>query len=74
MWIQKCVLAFEDGLSLSSDDSKHVGSLTKYAYDIHYEQHGDDDRYKADTDYDTICNENMLDDSRVKFTTCVSYK
>ena len=65
---------FEDGLSLSSDDSKHIGTLTKYDYDVHYNQHGDDDRGNADTDYDTICTENVIAESRVKFTTYVSHK
>lgn len=59
------------GLRLLSDGSKHDGSLSKSADDVYYNQHGDEDRCEAGCDYDTICDENSMDDSGVKFATYV---
>jgi hypothetical protein len=62
-----------NGLCLLSDGSKHDGSLTKSADYVHYDQQGDEDRCNAGCDYDTICTENSMDDSGIKFTTYVSH-
>jgi len=58
-----------NGLCLLSDGSKHDGSLSKSVDDVHYDHQGDEERCDAGCDYDTICDENSMDDSGVKFAT-----
>jgi len=66
-------LAFDVVLSLSSDVSNHYGTTSKFDDLAHYNKHSDDNRCNADSDYDTICDENATDDSGVKFSTYVSH-
>jgi len=60
-----------NGLCLLSDGSKHDGSLSKSVDDVHYDHQGDEERCDAGCDYDTICDENSMDDFGVKFSTYV---
>ena len=60
-----------NGLCLLSDGSKHAGLSSKCADYVHYNHQGDEDRCDAGCYYDTICAENSMDDSGVKFSTYV---